>query len=280
MASIDLGNLEGTGRDSAAALNQIFASYGLETLGPKIVDFIKNGYSADTVSLLLQDTSEYKQRFAANDVRLKKGLPALSPAEYLATEKSYRQIMQAAGVPSGFYDQPQDFQKFLEDDKSPQEIQQRVQDAQDFINKQNPQALAQFKQWYSSGDMIAYALDPDRAQPLVGKAFKAAAIGSEAARQNLSVDQNTAEQMAAKGISQDAASQGFANIALDQGAAQKLATMAGTNLSTQDLVNETFFNNAGVAQKRQMLASQERGRFGGTSAVGRTSLSTDTGGAI
>ena len=41
--------------------------------------------------------------------------------EYLATERSYRQIMQEAGVPTGFYDQTSDFTKFLASDISPAE---------------------------------------------------------------------------------------------------------------------------------------------------------------
>jgi hypothetical protein len=105
-------------RDAATILQNVFAQYGLGSLAGQITGFIQQGYSADAISILLQNTPEYKQRFAANDARLKKGLPALSPAEYIATERSYRQVMSAAGLPLGFYDQTSDFQKFLENDMS------------------------------------------------------------------------------------------------------------------------------------------------------------------
>src|SRR5213075_88659 len=97
--------LKGSELDAYLAVNALFKSYGLESLAPKIFDYVKNGYSGDTISILLQDTKEYKARFAGNEARKKAGLPVLSPADYLATEASYKQIMQQAGLPSGFYDQ-------------------------------------------------------------------------------------------------------------------------------------------------------------------------------
>src|SRR5690349_18371644 len=118
--------LSGTERDAFAAVNALFKNYGLESLASKIYDFVKNGYSADTISILLQDTKEYKERFAGNELRIKQGLPVLSAGEYLATEASYRQIMSQAGLPSGFYDSPSDFTGWIAGNVSPSEIQQRV----------------------------------------------------------------------------------------------------------------------------------------------------------
>src|SRR5690242_18300662 len=128
-------------QDAFAYLSSIFASYGLSSLAPAIKNFLTQGYGTDTVALLLQETPEYKQRFAANDARIKAGLPALSPAEYLSVESAYRQVMSAAGVPKGFYDQPSDFQKWIADDVSPTEIKGRVDAATDFINSADAGAL-------------------------------------------------------------------------------------------------------------------------------------------
>ena len=109
------------------------------SLAPKILSYVQNGMSADTIAIELQNTSEYKQRFGANDARVKAGLPALSPSEYLATERSYRQIMQAAGMPLGFYDDsPNDFSRWLEMDVSPTEVKARVDAASEAINNALP----------------------------------------------------------------------------------------------------------------------------------------------
>src|SRR5690606_13079448 len=100
------GDINNEQRDAYEFLKRTFEGWGLGTLAPKILEFIQQGYDADTIMLMLQDTSEYKQRFAGNVQRQAAGLPVLNPAEYLALERQYRQIMSSAGLPSGFYDDP------------------------------------------------------------------------------------------------------------------------------------------------------------------------------
>jgi hypothetical protein len=270
--------LTGADRDAAVALNQLFRSYGLESLAPKIMDFIKQGYSADTVSVLLVSTSEYKKRFVANDARIKAGLPALSPAEYLSVESSYREVMSTAGVPKGFYDQPSDFEKWIADDVSPTEIKGRVDAATQFINSADPGSLAQMKKFYTTGDLVAYALDQKRAAPLVGKQFEAAKIAGAAADQGLQVGKDLSESLAGNGVSQAQARQGFGVVAQEKDNANKLASIGGeTGFTVADLASEIFLDDASIADRRQKLASQERGRFGGSSGIGSSSLSQGSG---
>lgn len=273
-------DLTGASRDAFVALRDLFTSYGIGSLAPKIAEFIRNGYSADTIALLLQDTTEYKERFAANEARRKAGLPVLSPAEYLATERSYRQIMSAAGLPSGFYDSTDDFRKFLENDMSPQELQERVTAARDFVNKATPEAKALYSQWYSEGDMVAYALDPDRAAPLVGRAFTASQIGAEASTRNLGISRDYAERIANLGVTGDQAAQGFGAIQQNLGNDQKLAALSGLSLTAEEEMNELFFNDATVTMKRQRIASEEDARFAGSSAVSGGSLGQSSAGQI
>src|SRR5690606_32920485 len=118
--------LTGANRDAYMALNSMFKTYGLGSLASRVYDYVKNGYSADTITVLLQDTPEYKKRFAANEARQKAGLNVLSPAEYISTENSYRQIMRQSGLPAGFYDSTDDFTKWISTDISPTELQSRV----------------------------------------------------------------------------------------------------------------------------------------------------------
>lgn len=271
--------LSGAQRNAYSAVQQMLKEFGLEALAPKILDFVKNGYSSDTISVELQNTAEWKKRFAANEARVKAGLPVLSPQEYIATERSYRQIMQATGVPVGFYDSPSDFQKFLEMDVSPQEVQTRVQSATDFVNRADPNELAAMKQFYTTGDLIAFALDPKKAAPLVGKAFNAATIAGQANAQGLQIDQSLAEGLAGEGVNRQQAQQGFSLIAGEQPNANKLAAISGeSGFTTEDLVNETFRSDNATAEKRKRLASQERGRFSGQSGIGQGSLTRNSGG--
>lgn len=275
-----LSALSGGQRDAASAVLALFDQYGLSSLASKVIDFAKQGFSGDTMSVMLQETPEFKQRFSANSVRVKNGLTALSPAEYLATERSYRQIMSAAGMPSGFYDQPSDFQSFLEQDIAPQEVQQRVKDAQDFVNSVPAQVKQQFAQWYTTGDMVAFALDPQRATTAIERAYSAANVAGRAAGYGMSIDKATAEQIGGQGLTNDQIAQGVSNIALEASTAQKLAQMQGTTLTASDLAAETFLGNADVAKKRKDLASAERARFGASTGAGSSSLSRSVSGQL
>lgn len=257
-----------------------FTRYGLSSLAPKIMEFLRKGYSTDRVALELQDTAEFKQRFAGNDARRKAGLPVLSPAEYLSTEDSYRQIMSAAGVPKGFYDSPSDFAGFIGNGVSPAEIQSRVSAATDLINRNNPQDLAYFKKFYTTGDMVAFALDPKKAAPLVGKAFQAAQVGGAAMGQGIGIDRATAESLAGLGIDGNTANQGFSQIAADAATAAKLSATYGLRYGQADQIDDVFRNDAAAGNVRKKLASKERATFGGASAIGTDSLTRPSAGQI
>jgi hypothetical protein len=274
----DLAGLTGANRDAAVALTALFKSYGLESLAPRIVDFIKQGYSADTISVLLVDTKEYKDRFKGNEARQKAGLPVLSPAEYLSVESAYREVMSTAGVPKGFYDQPSDFTSWIAADVSPTEIKQRVDAATDLVNNADKATKDYFAKYYSKGDMIAYALDQKRAAPLVGKQFEAAKIGGAAADQGLQVGKDLTESLASEGVTRQQAQSGFGFIASEKDNANKLASIGGVQgFSIADLADEVFLSDAGIADRRKKLASQERGRFSGSSGIGSSSLSQGSG---
>jgi hypothetical protein len=270
--------LTGSNRDAYMALKSVFTSYGLGSLADKIYNYVKNGESADTISIELQDTPEYKQRFAGNEARKAAGLPVLSPADYLATEASYHQIMQQAGLPSGFYDQPSDFNNWIGKNISPSEIQSRVDLASQATILSNPQYRQALNQMgIDDAHLTAYFLDTTKALPYLQKAAATAQVGAEALRQNLQFDQGYAEQLATMGISADQARQGYQQIAGELDTMKALGGYYGEEWNQQQSEAATFgTSGAATAQKKQgRLLSQERGAFSGNagSATGRGGLS-------
>lgn len=256
--------LTGANRDAYVAIQRLFATYGLDSLASKIFDYVKNGYSGDTITILLQDTPEYKKRFAGNEVRKQKGLPVLSPAEYLSTEASYKQIMASAGLPIGFYDQPNDFNQWIGKNVSPSEIQSRVDLATQATILSNPsyrQALNQMG--IGDSELTAYFLNPDRALPSLQKAAATAAIGAEALSKGLTFDKDYAELLATSGVSQSDAKQGYAQIANSQPGINDIAKMYGTTFSQREAEQATFQSQADVLQKQKRLVSSEQGQFEG-----------------
>lgn len=281
MANYDrvLGDLTGDDRDAAAALVDLFTSYGLGTLAGKIVGYIREGWGGATISVMLQETPEYKKRFVANDARRKAGLPALSPAEYISTERTYRQILSAAGMPRGFYDQPSDFQKWLERDVSPQEISGRVEVATRLANNADPSLREELRRrGLGPGELTAYFLDQNRALPVLEKLEKALNVSASARRQGFVLDGAKADSFVDKGLSAEQVGTGYAAINEFQQDTKDLASIDHTTYSLADAEAEVFDQNAGAKKKRTRLASNERARFSGGSGVAQKSLGKSTSG--
>lgn len=267
-------------QNAIANLNATFAKYGLSSLAPKITEFVKMGYSSDTVALLLQDTEEYKKRFAGNIARGKAGLPVLSPAEYISAENAYRMAMRNAGLPSGFYDSEDDFSTFIANDVSATELNARLQSAADAISGSDPYYAQTLQRMYglSIGDMVAYSLDPEKALPLVQRRANAVNYATAAAQQGLTVDTKTAEYFGGDiGVSEAQARSGFQAISSALPTYEKLTEIYGempTAGGLGDLQSATF-GGAGSAEAQRRLrrvAQAEQSAFSGSSGVGQTTL--------
>lgn len=265
--------LTGSNRDAFMALQAVFKSYGLESLAPKIYEMVKNGESADTISLQLQDTKEYKQRFAGNEARKAAGLPVLSPAEYLSTEASYQQIMRQSGFPVGFYDTRNDFADFIGKNVSPTELQDRVNMATQAAILSNPEYRKALNQMgVDNAHLAAYFLDTDRAIPYLQKAAATAQIGSEALRNNLMFDTSYAEQLATQGISAEQARAGYQQIAQSLQTYENLGAMYGEAFNQRTAEQAVLEGQAEAVAKQKRLLSQERGAFSGGAGGGRAGL--------
>jgi hypothetical protein len=275
-----LSDLKGTQRDAATAVIDLFKQYGLETLASKIIDYVKQGFSTDTMAVMLQQTAEYKKRFAGNDARLKAGLSALSPSEYIATERQYRQVMVTAGMPKGFYDQTSDFQKFIGNDMSPAELQDRVKSWQD-VAQSDKATTDELRRLYgmSTSDYAAYLMDPSRASPLLQEQARAVTFAGAASRHGYQITKGLAEQYGggAYDVSAADAEKGFSAIQDVQSDTDRLAKLYGYGgYSVDDAAKEVFGGDAAAGQKRKKVASAERATFsdsskGATGSANRSS---------
>lgn len=265
--------LTGDKRDAYLAITNLFKQYGLESLAGKIFDYVKNGYSPDTISILLQDTAEYKKRFEGNEIRKKQGLPVLNPSEYLATEASYRQIMQSAGLPPGFYDSPADFTSWIGKNVSPSEIQTRVDMATQATVLANPNYRKALNMiGISDKDLTAYFLDSNRALPYLQKAAATAAVGAEALKQNLSFDKDYAEKLALEGVSAEEARQGYAQIGMELKDVSTLGSIYGQKYGQREAEEALLRGESGALRRRQNLTDLERAQFSGAAGAAREGL--------
>ncbi len=258
-----------------------FAKYGLATLGAKVLDLARQGYSEDTITLELQNTPEYQQRFAANAARIKKNLSVLTPAEYLANEDAYRQTLRAYGLTQ--FDNDAYVRQFIENDVSPSELSTRVSMAVQRVQNADPAIARTLKDYYGIGsaDMVAYVLDPNQQLPKIQRQIAAAEIGVAARVQGLETGVSVAEQLAAQGITQAEAQKGYATIADILPTAQKLSEIYGTTLpgyNQAEAEQEVFNTLASAQRKRKALTEREIASFSGKSGTTKASLLSTTGG--
>lgn len=264
-----------------ASMADRFNKYGLTGLANKIKELAIGGATEATITLQLQETPEYQQRFAANADRLKNGLKVLTPAEYVNVEDSYRQVLRAYGLKQ--FDNDAYVRQFIANDMSPTELSNRVVTAVQRVQNADPAIVAQLKQYYGIGapDMVAYVLDPQQQFQKIERQIAASEIGVAAGRQGLQAGVSVAEQLAAQGVSQAEAQKGYATIADILPTAEKLSDIYGTTLDEyrQAEGEQEVFNSLASAQrKRQKLTQREIAAFSGASGVNKTSLSQQTAG--
>jgi hypothetical protein len=94
---------------------------GLGGLETNIRGLLAQGIEdSDAILFNLRETTQFKTRFKANSARAAKGLPELDPATYIGLEQQYASVMRSNRLPSGFYDEQDDFRALIEGDVSPQ----------------------------------------------------------------------------------------------------------------------------------------------------------------
>jgi hypothetical protein len=256
-----------------------FSKYGLASLVEDIKGLLQSNVSPSQFALELQNTKSYKERFKANEARIAAGLSALRPAEYVALEDQYQNIMRNYGLPASYYTKDQTgkqvgFEKFIAGDVSATELEDRISTAQKRVINANPEVSQALKAFYpdiTNGDILAYALDPSQGLEAIKRKVTAAEIGGAAMGQNLATSEARAMQLAGYGVTKEQAQQGFQTVAEVAPRGSQLADIYGQAPYGQAEAEAEVFNTQGAAQaaaRRKKLKSLEEASFSGSSGVG------------
>lgn len=268
-------------RSIIAVLTDRFNKYGLGSLAAKVRELAIDGATEATITLALQETPEYQQRFAANAERLKKNLQVLSPAEYINLEDSYRQVLRAYGLRQ--FDTDDYVRQFIANDMSAAELSDRVVTAVQRVQNADPATARTLRDYYgiSNADLVAYVLDPNQQLQKIQRQVAAAEIGAAARVQGLEAGVSVAEQLAAQGVTQAQAQKGYATIADILPTAEKLSQIYGNTMAGygQAEAEQEVFNSLAEAQKkRERLTARELAAFSGQSGLSRVALTQGTQG--
>lgn len=262
-------------RDFFESLGIVF-DQEIETL---IKDAMVDGYGPDQLNLIMPDlekTQAFRNRFVGYHQRVANGYNAISLGEYLQLENTYHRIMQEAGLPAGFYDDPSDFGGWIADNVSPDEIQNRVAMSVKAAQSVDPTARNLMARYYglTTGDIASFFLDQDRALPVIERQYQAANVASWAARAGFQIDGITRyEDLVDSGITAEQAANSYGTIKSLNDTVGTIAGVYGETYDQSDAEADVFF---GRNDKRRRLVSKETATFGGSSSGSTGSATRQT----
>ena len=266
-----------------------FKQYGLESLVEPLKGLVISGASPSEFTIRLRETDSYKKRFSANAERINKGLKAISEAEYLGLEDQYQNIMRNYGLPADYYTRgdmgrQEGFEKFIANDVSAAELEDRVMTAKNRVMNSNPEVLQAIKDFYgdsiTDGDILAYTLNPTKGHEDIKRKVTAAEIGGAAVQAGLNLGRTAEEkalyaaraaELGAAGITKQQAQQGFQTVAEVAPRGGQLAEIYKQNPYTQTTAEAEVFGLAGsteAARQRKKLTSLETAAFSGSAGAG------------
>lgn len=278
------------------AIETVIQSYGLMEIWQGVDKYLRQGYTdpADVLQMVSLDP-DYEQaffkRFPAikiireeNARRVARGepiVPEISAAEYVADEYAYSQATR--NLP-GKWATTDNITAWIAGDVAPTEVKARIDLAKEYIDYNiNPDVKAELRDIYglTDEDMIDYVLsDPRRREVLQGEfdqRVKQATVGGAARSRGMDISNSLRDEIAASSDMTSTFGQAatmFDNVESNADNYAKLSAISGINTSRDDLIREEFGLAGGTSttKLKKRLASQERGRFSGSSAVGANSL--------
>jgi hypothetical protein len=284
-------------------LRMEFEQYGLGSLVTDIKDLLMNNTPPSEFSLRLRGTEAYQDRFKANEARISAGLAALSPAEYVALEDQYQNVMRNYGLPATYYTKDKTgkqagFEKFIAGDVSATELETRIVTAQDRVLNANPEVSAALKAFYpdiTNGDILAYTLDPQNALKNIQTKVTTAEIQGAAnvAGLNKITADTTPEQikamearaaaLAGYGVTKARAQEGFQAVAEVAPRGGQLAEIYKEQPYGQVQAEQEVFGLAGSTEakkRREKLAGLEQAAFSKRSGAAQGALQRERAGNL
>ena len=282
--------------DAYQRLYDEFNVLGLGSLVSDAKDLLMKATSVAAMPDALRNTKAYQTRFSANDARIKAGLRAISPAEYLRLEDQYQNVMRNYGLPASYYTPGQygkqeGFEKLIASDVSSTELEDRVSTAQNRVLNANPEVTAALKQFYpgiTNGDILAYTLNPTNGLKDIQRKVTAAEIGGAALSQTdamgkpmLTTSEARARELAGYGVDKESATAGFSTIGAGLQRGSQLASIYGEDPYTQATAETEVFKLSGqqeARKQRQKITGLEKATFGGQTGITSGALARDRAG--
>lgn len=266
----------GADQSANAIIQQFLQQFGLQSEASWVWQQIVQGTDANGIQLELQNRPAFKARFPAIAMRQAAGMPALSPAEYVAYEQQVAQLSKEAGIPQGAIDTT----GLLAGDVSTAELGQRIQQGFEAA-MQAPKAVRdELQNLYGigPGDLTHFFLDPASGETAIMQKFRAAQDAGMAQQTGFGqLTQDQAEGLAAQGITQAQAQTGFTALGRQAELFMPLPGEGGAPIDKQTQLGAQFGGNAQDQLEIENRARQRVAAFAGGGAFAESAGKGITG---
>lgn len=260
------------GTDFSTASAPDILKAALKPYGLDDNDLINQVYTAgkdqgsDAAYLTLRQHPKYQAAFPGMKLREQNGLAPINEQQYTDYKSQITSTLRNAGIPAGFYDNPDDFAKWIGVyDASPAEVESRINKGVLAAQQAPPEVKQALFDYYGidEGHLAAYWLDPNVKGPELLQQQAATYAGGAAASGGFKgLTRQEAEGVAAYNQSPDQLASRFG--ALTQGQ-ELMGTIAGE--ATSDISREQQLKYAeGSPEAAALLAkkaAQRKAQFGG-----------------
>ena len=282
-------------QDAYALLEAAFKLYGLDSLVPVIRGYMEQDLGPEQAKLKLKSEQAYKDRFKGNELRVGKGLNAISEAEYIELENDYNETLKSYGLSDYFgattdatnrLARQQKMAEVIGNDISAEEFKDRIDTVVTRVNLSDANIKTELKRLYdiTDTDLVKYFLDPKEGSKQLERKVTVAEISAASISQGLGqTSLSTAEDLAKLGIDKAKAVAGYEKIAEYLPTTEKLSAIykaEGITYNKATGEEEEFKGLASAKRKRQTLAAREIGAFSGSSGISQVSLKGKTTGQI
>lgn len=295
--SVETLNARQSAREYLAGLFKQFgfAEADITGLMGQVEGWIQSGLAdagTDAVLMKFRDTDVYKRRFAGMAELISRG-QAISEAEYIQLESSYRNVMQNYGIDKTYFDDYGDFARLIGAGLSPKEVEERVVAAKQAMN---PLVAAELREYYNveDGDLTAYMLGltdekglrlaSARNQEQIRTGARAAQIGAAAERAGFRMDRDYAERLGGTSLGQNLDPFQMETMSRLEGTfdqarrvADRETTLAGIDSEAYDQRDAlaAAFGDQQKALASERRAKRERARFAGSGGASSASLGVE-----
>ena len=213
-----------------------------------------------------------------------------SERQYRSLETNYRRTMvEYLGEAAGPLATPEKLAQLMTNDVSPDETRDRLVQASNLLTTAGLEYNDSLRELYGIDDnyQLAFLIDPETAKPMIDKMandrLRAATLATRAAQEGLRLDREAVLNLADETQSMFGdltvartdveVSNKMKQAALLAQQDRRLAAIEGQQYRDVEAV-EAAFGDVEAALSSQRRGERERARFGGTSGIGATSLST------